>query len=916
MTKVIKSVFNASTATVFADNTNEDISEGDFRNKFGDVSDSAAFLEEVNTFSKQQRFKKGADVASATVLPLVSDGNSFDVTGTVTVTSFADLGGTGTEINLHFDGILTLTHHATNLILPTGANIITAAGDHATFINYASGDYRCINYQRASGAALSSSTVVIDDSALIVVPQTNLQDFADGVDHALLKARGTGVNTTYVSSVSVGGTTFAQPEVFGEIKSDEGYFDVHYTGATGVTVATLSATSTYVYIDNAGSLQQQTTIPTRQDWSRKIFTMRIGVNTSTNVIIGFEYLNNPLGNYTNSLRDVYSYLLAQGVPFKKEMDITGRVADLGFDVASGSFLEFGGTGDIDNPNINTFDAATNVSYNLMSRTALVSSETNLLKFWDNATTITALGSTTCVGHRLYRFSSGNFALQYGQGNYANMSLAKTGAKLEEYVLNPALKDAVFLGWWLLEETATATSGTVDAEFVEYTIGIQGGSSSSLSGALLKGNNLSDVLDASTARTNLGAGDVSKVGTPVDNQVGVWTGDGTIEGDDGLTYDGITLSVNNTIYLTGGTVANKPTLAGFNHTTKQWEVAANGTWDFQGNALTNFTGGGLSNVVEDTTPQLGGDLDLNSSDITGTGGINITGSITASSSGLFSSNKVRVGALTTGAGNNASGTINTASVTTGAVAGDGANFIGIVPTGYDSGTVPVIQMSAYLNLTTAIATRPVFGLYNYNTILLEVDNDGTVDFQGNALTNFTGAVLDTATVYETLWIDAAAMVPRSTNGAQAGSRELPTNDVMIDYLAFDKDTDEYAQFKVSLPDQLTTNPEILFQAYWTAESGSGTVSWDFQARALSNSDALESTWSALTSIATDTLITANDVHIATSGGVGITLSGAVGNDLFIFEVNRDTSEDTLGVDAQLLGVKIQYPVNNTATTVWS
>jgi len=33
------------------------------------------------------------------------------------------------------------------------------------------------------------------------------------------------------------------------------------------------------------------------------------------------------------------------------------------------------------------------------------------------------------------------------------------------------------------------------------------------------------------------GDVSKVGTPADNQVGVWTGDGTIEGTVGLTYDG-------------------------------------------------------------------------------------------------------------------------------------------------------------------------------------------------------------------------------------------------------------------------------------------------------------------------------------------------------------------------------------------
>ena len=34
----------------------------------------------------------------------------------------------------------------------------------------------------------------------------------------------------------------------------------------------------------------------------------------------------------------------------------------------------------------------------------------------------------------------------------------------------------------------------------------------------------------------GGGDVSKIGTPVDNQLGVWTGDGTIEGDAALTFD--------------------------------------------------------------------------------------------------------------------------------------------------------------------------------------------------------------------------------------------------------------------------------------------------------------------------------------------------------------------------------------------
>ena len=37
--------------------------------------------------------------------------------------------------------------------------------------------------------------------------------------------------------------------------------------------------------------------------------------------------------------------------------------------------------------------------------------------------------------------------------------------------------------------------------------------------------------------------------------------------------------------------------------------------------------GISNIVEDTTPQLGGNLDLNGNNITGTGNINITGTFT-------------------------------------------------------------------------------------------------------------------------------------------------------------------------------------------------------------------------------------------------------------------------------------------------
>jgi hypothetical protein len=104
----------------------------------------------LDSNSKQIRWSKGSAVVAIAALVLGTDGNYFDITGTTSITSIATL-AVGTVVKLHFDAALTLTHHATNLILPGEANITTAAGDEAEFIEYATGNWRCTNYSAIAG---------------------------------------------------------------------------------------------------------------------------------------------------------------------------------------------------------------------------------------------------------------------------------------------------------------------------------------------------------------------------------------------------------------------------------------------------------------------------------------------------------------------------------------------------------------------------------------------------------------------------------------------------------------------------------------------------------------------------------------------------------------------------------------------
>ncbi len=91
-------------------------------------------------------------VASASSVVLDPKKEYHHITGTVTIAAFSDILDKNHIVT--FDGSLTLTSSA-NLILPTGADILTAVGDTAILRAEGSGVWKVISYSRASGTPVA-----------------------------------------------------------------------------------------------------------------------------------------------------------------------------------------------------------------------------------------------------------------------------------------------------------------------------------------------------------------------------------------------------------------------------------------------------------------------------------------------------------------------------------------------------------------------------------------------------------------------------------------------------------------------------------------------------------------------------------------------------------------------------------------
>lgn len=375
-----------------------------------------------------------------------------------------------------------------------------------------------------------------------------LQSFAEQIDGAVYDIFGTEVVEGGEVAINADNTKFDIVDVLkGYIKSGGTVYKITGAIQSAVSVTTISASSTYLYYDTAGALQQQTTAPTVSEWESKLFFARLASN-GTN-LVAFERMRNPSGHNSNLVRLLYNYAKAAGVPFYDGFAVTPN-ANLTFQRAAGTIFGIG-TGPDSKKHIKDVDPANPANLFVLTRSTTVSSGVNNVNVtqWDNNDVLDNLANNnTWAAHPLLVFDSGNHVLQLGQYEYSTKEEAINGTSIDPFVYHPSTSNGEILGWWIIKKNATDLSDSAEAVFRRYTIG--GSSAAAAAGALLASNNLSDLADAAIARANLGVASESVSKTEYlmfavsdeDSDLAAGTGKLTFRMPYGFTLSGVRANV--------------------------------------------------------------------------------------------------------------------------------------------------------------------------------------------------------------------------------------------------------------------------------------------------------------------------------------------------------------------------------------
>jgi hypothetical protein len=749
---------------------------------------------------------------------------------------------------------------------------------------------------------------------------------ADGdlVDSAMIEARvinsmGTGLVEGGVLSINADTTKFDVSAGHGVVIDETDpdapiVYNVSWNAFTAQTVTNLATDpATYVSINSAGAIVQSTSAPVASDGQLLIFLGQLGHANNTNIanaVITPTIFNNG----TNLIRAISETLGVLGTG----NEISANGANLSIDKAVGTLVKEGINFEAGTTARHTKQMPAQILATIRRRTQTGGSGTATTidpANYDVAGTVTAVPTNKYTNQRVYLVSSGNIVVQYGQNVHNSLDEAVSAINSESFVLLANLEEnAKLIGVISVKNNATDLTNTAQAKFskiesiaapsgtgvtdhggltgladddhTQYSlITSQAGAPTSTPTRVGEVNvdltNDDVYISADTTgsgdwklATGGGGGDVSKVGTPAAGQIGVWTGDGTIEGTANLTWNGSTLYTSGTLSA-GGAIQVGGLVDGR-------DVAADGskldlldaviTPTDNANAVNDV---GVANAATGNAPAISAvgtdtniDLDINAK---GTGNISLGNFVFNADQSISAANDNHV--LTY---DNATGEIGLE-----AAAGGGGDVA--TDTLWDAAGDLAIGTGADAAARLAIGTNGQVLTSNGTTATWAAPTGGA-----------------TETAETSIWIDAGAMLPDAT--AEASSKTGTNGNVDVFLMA----NTEKVYAKWTPPPQWDGGT-IDVDVYWTATGATAghKVKWNLAAQAGGNDDAWDVAFPTPTATADDDVIASGDIHVISASSITVGGTPADGDCVF-FEIERTASGATqMSQEAELLGIRVKY-----------
>ena len=315
------------------------------------IRDTTALSNRISLLNTVQ----GANVASAdTINLLTTTGNYVNVTGTTTIrglspSASANASIIGARRVVNFNGALTLTHNATTLQLPGGANITTVAGDCAEFVYLGGVSWVCINYTKRTWtgtgsvmlAASPSTTGTLTAAAITAsgtISMTGGTVTLGSSTGASTVGLGTGATTTgNTKTINIGGAAAS-----GSTQN----INIGSTAASGSTqaivIGSTAATNT-VTVNGTTTLQGTVNVTgTMSVTGTAAFTSTVTATTaaasdSTTNVATTAFVNSRIQTITTT-NFTTSYTINSGNKYNVQLNVTAQAGALLFNNPTGTWV--------------------------------------------------------------------------------------------------------------------------------------------------------------------------------------------------------------------------------------------------------------------------------------------------------------------------------------------------------------------------------------------------------------------------------------------------------------------------------------------------------------------------------------------------------------------------------------------------